>query len=248
MIFELTDKEDFKRKNMVSWETNSSFILKTDFNHEFRSFLEKKLAEIVNTEKEAGLLLDVGCGSGWLTEIVPESVEYMGIDNCVSFVSSLNHKESNHFFELDIELNHKSEKLQTYASNIVICCMSLLEMPYLENVFENLSMVTKKNGLLLIIGLNPFVELLRILGHDKKNEYIFNKYRDAKNPLCISKKIQIESEESSSDYYRILYSFEDYFTEAKKRGFILEEYKEDINMKNRDISQPMYEFFMFRKL
>ncbi|WP_396146063.1 hypothetical protein [Flavobacterium sp.] len=247
MTFELINKVDFKTTNRTSWEVNSKFILESSFNQKnISNFLKTKICQIKQDKQEIVKLLDVGCGNGWLKDIIPNDLVYQGIDNCTNFVSSLNNTKGNHFLELDIEVNQHNQKLEALKSNIVVCCLSLIEMSYLDIVFKNLYELTSKNGYLIIVSLNPLIELYRVSENQKDYKNLISNYKKAKNHLVISKKINIGEKKSTLDYYRILYSFEDYFDQASNVGFTLEEFKEDIN-EVREPKSPMYEYIMFKK-
>lgn len=254
MFFELTEKAEFKSLNHEKWLINASYWLQKNYIHfGLKEFLAQKLDEIVKSkyqQEEELSILDVGCGSGWVVDVLPsEKLSYLGIDFIPQFISSLKqrHKDSPNinFKTVDIEEDLSMNGLP--ASQIVVCCLTLIETAYLGEVFSNLKKLTTDNGTLLIIGLNPYSEMIRYSLDYQEVGRIFNFFRKSHFPIVLSKKIKRGKDISPEEYFRILYDVDDYIKYGKQVGFQIEEVSEELNRHSEMEETPMYNFVLMSK-
>ncbi|WP_046756473.1 methyltransferase domain-containing protein [Kordia jejudonensis] len=246
MVRVVNDKNEFKDLNQHSWKINADFIIENGFPHiDIENLLSKEIYSLHKKNKNLSRVLDVGCGTGWLKKIIPDTLSYIGVDNCVKFISKLSEKEDS-FHLLDIEKQYPLEKLQQFQSDILVCSLSLIETPFLDQAFKNINLLTKENGFVIIVGLNPTIELLRVSKTLNDLENYLELYKSTDSNLSISKTIKSKGAISDTDYHRILYSPNDYIRLAKENDFALIDFKDGLN-KGCKLSEPVYQYFLFKK-
>ena len=252
MISVITSKEEFKKNNINSWKLNSEYWLKKDYiHHGVSEALIQKITDELKFEKIN--ILDVGCGSGWLARDLPINKiksSYIGIDNCTTFVNYLNRLYSRNkainFKFLDFEEEISEEDKQELESELIICCLSLIEMPYFDYAFYNISKLLKENGTVIIVNLNPIYEIIRSCQDFDEINSSLELYRKSDDPIYISKKISVNGDSSFAEYYRILYSVDDYCKIGKKYGLNNVYTFKEIN-KNNDIDTPLYDYLCLKR-
>ena len=249
MVEILKDKKRFKKNNIESWQNNASFVIKNGFPHiKLERLLEKEISVLVNKFSNLNSVLDIGCGTGWLKELLEENqikLDYRGIDNCDIFIKKRSINYPKNFFKFDIEEKHKTESIRNFKSDILVCCLSLIETPHLKKSFSNLSKLCSENGFLMIVSLNPIIELYRVSNSFKEFEDLVEVYRNG-NTLSISKRIKSKGQVSKSDYHRILYGATDFIEKANHAGFSLVNFIDDFNRDDLK-KQPIYQFLLFKK-
>ncbi len=246
MLRIIHDKREFKFLNMYSSKKNAPFVMKNNFPHRgIGNFIADKLTSVSKENSDYKNILDIGCGTGWLKDKIPNGLSYIGLDNCSYFIEELS-KNTNCFYTLDIEAPHSIDSINEFRSDIIVCCLSLIEIPYLKDAFRNLSLLCNPGGNLLIVGLDPVIELHRISKDTDQFYYYLDMYLNNSDKLTISKKIKSKGEISRGDYHRILYSQKDYHQLAKKNNFVLEESDQIRNVEFKR-GDPIYNYMLFKR-
>lgn len=240
------NKKEFKHLNTNSSTQNAPFIMKNNFPHKgVGNFLANKLDEICKQNINYKNILDVGCGTGWLSDVAPSHLSYKGVDTCSFFIEQLS-QEVDNFYVFDVEATHSPDLIKNFESDVVVCCLSLIETSYLKEAFQNLSLLCKPGGTLFIVGLEPIVELHRISKNSEEFYSYLDMYLNNSNKLTISKKIKSKGEVSEGDYHRILYGHNDYHQLAKANGFVLEE-SDQIRGLEFKAGGPVYNYLLFKR-
>lgn len=256
MIRQLENKSSFKDANKVLWDYNSDFWFNQYYRHfGVKEFLRDRISFIIDEQKiQLPKIIDAGCGSGWLCdEVLSLSTDchYIGIDYCTKFISYLEAKYKGNnrvnLKYLDIDEKYTENEINSeFQSDIIVACLSLIETPNLEEAFINLNRMLKDEGRLIIIGLNPIVELFRDSESGDEFYENFIRYRTAENLMYIEKRLSFNSIIAPKEYYRILYSLDDYCQAASITGLNITEARTELNKRNSLVS-PVYQFLEFKK-
>ncbi len=251
MIFELTNKEEFKTLNLESWRLNCEYFINNNYIHSgVKEFLVQKIEQCISqtsTNKTHPRVIDIGCGTGWLAGALKDKpIDYVGIDIMSEFVNSnsIKYPDFGQFIPADIEQKVPSGIKQ---GDIIVCAFSLIEMPYLEKALSNLNDLMYAGSRLLIMGLNPFFEIFRDTNDKLELEQGIKMFRGTSNQLVISKKIKREDSISPANYYRILYDIDDYIHKAEGLSWSIYEAFEEVNKVTKTVDQPIYNYISFIK-
>lgn len=251
MLTQLNDAVQFKLINQSAWRKNADFWINQYYIHfGLKEFLSSEIEKFTQGHSGNAQILDVGCGSGWLIDVISDSVNYIGIDYCDIFIKNqfVRKGKKCDFRYVDIEENLEDEKIGSLKSDLIVCCMSLIEMPFLENVFHNLEKLLKDNGRIFVIGLDPVVEIYRYSSSKENFNKLLKIYRSSKNLIYISKKIKFNNFYSTEEYFRILYSLDDYLFIAGKFGLVYDDVVTGINKFNDNHKSPVYQFLSLKKI
>lgn len=240
MIEVIRSKEDqiqFKRLNLHHWIENTDYWLHSQLRQvvDTKDFLEKKLHKIVHECHEIPTIVDLGCGSGWIPELLLKSgisCRYIGLDFNEGFISFLQEKHKDHkgftFRCLDIE-----EKIPNDLSNsahIVVNCFNYFELANLDKAFENTRTILKNNGSLIILTIDVIYLLLAISGTMEEYKEHLAQYEHCKENGTgyFFQKIDLGDGPSDLEYASVLYSLQDYLHLAEKNQMKFVEYDEVI--------------------
>ena len=249
----LKNKSVFKKENQKSWEINTNYWLNSSLRQveDTKSFLKKKLKETV---KSGMTIVDMGCGSGWLLDFILElNIEffYIGLDFNSKFIEHLKLKYSqlsNVSFEyIDFE-EEISEKL-LYSADIVFNFFNFFETANLDSAFGNGVKMLKPNGKLIIFTID-YTYLILAVSHSmeefKSNLKLYEEIKSKGEIPYFFQNIDLGDAESEYlKYASVLYSFDDYFKQAKKYQLNLVDYGEVI--KTSKFLPKTYEYLVFNK-
>lgn len=252
-LLKLDEGGDFKKNNLEEWKKNSSFWLEGKMRH-IKDVKHKTLQQLMllikaNTKNRVQLA-DVGCGEGWLYRAIREAdlpVNYAGLDFNERFIKELKKQyredATASFLQTDIEDEVPQQLIG--KTDIVVNAFNFFELPNLEKAMSNTYKMLKRDGKLLIITIDPVMQVLAI---SKSYSDFFNnltEYSKGKSHLAYRKKIVINDQKTGRAYYGILYSIADYIELAKKYKLQFLGYEEVINP---DKPTPqIYQFLLFSK-
>lgn len=249
MIEQLSNHSSFKMKNQTAWYNNSDFWIKNHQpNSNVQNLLSKKISELSIEIGRPLRILDIGCGAGWVKNIIPPSSTYIGVDLCREFIKkNLDFENQNtRFLHLDFEEPISDAIAHSLNVDLVICCLSLIEMPEISIALENIKKVLTSSGQLFIVGLEPITEIYRYCTDNNKCnlQFLLNFFYFSEKPLVLEKNIKINNRVSEKKYFRILYSDSDYIHCSKKFGFSL---VEKIDLEDSNVfSVPVYQFIALK--
>jgi len=173
MVSVINNSKEFKELNERSWQINANFIIEHGLPHvNIERLLSEEIGDLQKKNRSLNTLLDIGCGTGWLKNIIPNSLDYKGVDNCSRFISKLSENEKCYSL-FDIENEHPNSDIENLKSDILVCSLSLIETPFLEKAFKNLFHLAANGAYLIIVGLNPFTELIKASkSHEELKKYL----------------------------------------------------------------------------
>lgn len=247
------DKDvDFKEQNKSQWISNSAFWLKGNMNH-INDVTPTAIEIIKNIIEEDKLikpvLFDIGCGEAWLLrKLIFNHIEcrYYGTDFNELFINELNKEFKNNqdaeFILNDIELELPDKE---NSADIIVNAFNFFELPDINAAFKNTVQLLKKDGYLIIITIDPIMQLLAV--SDTQEEFFdsLSHYSKYKTKVSYKKNIVIENQRTDRFYMGILYSAFDYIRIAKNNNLTLVEVKEVIQPK---LPTPqIFQFLIFKK-
>lgn len=251
-LINIQDEENFKKMNHAEWEKNTSFWLKAEMNHisDTKKKVADKLESLISTFDYVPLIVDVGCGEGWIYRLIKElklKVNYVGIDFNEGFIENLSKSymgESDcEFYNLDIETPLPNSLVN--CADIVINAFNFFEIPKISQAFENTTKILKNNAFLFILTIDPITQILAVTENYDDLFDTIEEYSDLKNNLAYRKSIVVGNKKTNRSYYGILYSFKDYLYLAKKNGLTFYDF-DDLIKGNRPTPQ-IFQFITFRK-
>lgn len=248
----LNKSVDFKEHNKSQWLNNSAFWLKGNMNHinDVTPTTIEIIKDIIKHNKlDKPVLFDIGCGEAWLLRKLKQhniDCEYYGTDFNELFISELKDEYKNtenvNFILNDIELEIPySEK----GADIIVNAFNFFELPNINVAFKNTVQLLKEGSYLIIITIDPVMQLLAV--SDNHEEFLdsLNFYSKFKTKLGYKKNIVIENQRTDRYYMGILYSAFDYIQIAKVNQLELIDVKEIIQPK---LPTPqIFQFLIFKK-
>jgi SAM-dependent methyltransferase len=249
----IKNKNEFKKENQENWEINSDFWLNNPLRQveDTKSFFKEKLKESVH---RGMTIVDMGCGSGWLLDFILElNVEffYIGLDFNSKFIDHLSLKYthlSNVSFEfVDFEETMPDKFLQ--CADIVFNCFNFFETANLDSAFGNGVKMLKPKSKLVIFTIE-YVYLMLAVSHDmkalKSNLRIYEEIKIKGEVPYFFQNIDLGDNESEDlRYASVLYSFDDFFKQAKKNKMTLSDYGEVV--KTSKFLPKTYQYIVFNK-
>lgn len=253
MLYKIKSKKDFKNKNLENWDLNSDFWLEGKMRHlnDVYDFTGKILREtVLNFNANRKLkVLDLGSGEGWIFRLIKEydlNVEYTGVDFNKTFINFNNKRygsEGARFIFHDLE-NEPPAFLQNYA-DIAINFFNFFEIPEIEKAFHNVSKMIAENGILIVVSIDPIMQLLAVSNTFQEFKDGLIEYEKFQSELGYDKDIDIGDKRSGRIYKSILYSTAKYVELAKQNGLKLFDYKEVI--KTGNFVPQIYQYIFFKK-
>lgn len=122
-----------------------------------------KSLEILNLETNSSVL-DLGCGQGVFSRVLPKTVSYVGVDASKSLIDFAKKFDSNphHRFEA-LSATRPLKGIRTDFSHAV-CILALQNMEYYDTAIKNASEHLSKDGSFLIVLNHPAFRIPRQSG------------------------------------------------------------------------------------
>lgn len=252
-LIKIDDKISFKKNVLAEWERNSPFWLEGRMKHiqDVKDKTINELQYLISRKKSSKLVIvDVGCGEGWLYRAIREAdldIEYFGLDFNKKFISKLRKDFANdasaEFILYDVEKAPPDELIN--KADIVVNAFNYFEVPNLEKAVENTTLMMKKGGDLIILTIDPVMQLLAVSNGSKDFLKNLSIYAQRKNNLGYRKNIVIGDKKTNRFYYGILYSLQDYIEIAKKYKLTFTYYSE---LLRPELPTPqIFQFIFLRK-
>lgn len=156
-----------QKKNMdksSSWEKSSDWYSKVvgEKGHYFhQNLITPLLLKLLKPKEGKTSLLDLGCGQGILSRIIPKDFNYMGVDISPSLVKEAMKlsKNKNHKFIV----SDSTEKLPVDEGSFDYVCMilSIQNMKDQKGAIKNASRALKPDGKLIIVMNHPCFRIPR---------------------------------------------------------------------------------------
>ncbi|MCX6318593.1 MAG: methyltransferase domain-containing protein [Bacteroidetes bacterium] len=254
MIYKVNKSDEFKKKNLLNWYDNTNFWLESKMRHlidvyDFTGEQIELLSKSIKRNRKP-TLIDFGCGEGWILRLLLErelKLSYIGLDFNEKFIKHLNSKYSGQknveFRCLDFE--NKPPKDLLGKADIGINFFNFFEIPDIESAFTNVASMIKPNSYLLIVSIDPIMQILSVSNSEKdfiKNLELYEKYG---TKLGYDKDIDIGDMKSNRVYKSLLYSTATYVSLAKQNNLQLFDFKEIV--KTGNTVPQIYQFIFFKK-
>jgi len=245
-ISKLQDKAYFSALNKRNWKEIWKFWLEKEYVH---TGIKEKLDDYLVGHNNLNIL-DLGCGSAWLYTYLEGRIDkYFGLDFNEELCKSLEQK-----FECNksVEIIHADFGTTDFSFlghdkiDVVFSMFFHIEFPDIELFFSKLSSIQESGQTLILFGLNPIFELLRLTDFKQIEESIIS-YRAFDLPIILKKSLKVLSENINFDYYRILYSVNDIISQAIAHDYNVESIDDVCNRVAYDHSSPIYQSFILKK-
>lgn len=253
MIYKICASKVFKSENLQNWRLNSDFWLKGKMRHlndvyqVMGAILRPMLAD---KSQHRRTLLDVGCGEGWLLRLIREKgfdVNYIGVDFNEDFIAALSNQYSGdsrvRFMQWDIEEPVPQPLLD--SADIAVNSFNLFEIPNLDVAFCNIAASLKARGTLLVLTIDPIIQLISISDSIEDLREGLREYEQADGQIAYDKVIETNDGNVSHIYKGILYSISQYVQTAKHAGMTLSDCQELV--KTAGSNPQIYQFLWFHK-
>ena len=255
MIYTVNDNDDFKKKNLSNWYDNTEFWLQSKMRHlkdvyDFTGIQIERIVESLSNIKTPNLI-DFGCGEGWILRLLLErkiNVKYIGLDFNDKFISFLNdkHKDDANATFLCVDFEKKPPKQLISKADIGINFFNFFEIPNIEAAFKNVSDMLKTGASLIIVNIDPVMQILSISNSEKDFITNLKLYERYGTKLGYDKDIDVGDIKSNRVYKSLLYSTDTYVKLAKQNNLQLTDYKEVV--KTGNTVPQIYQFIFLKKL
>lgn len=256
MLESLNNKLEFKNRNLRSWERNTEFWLNSELRQltDTKEFLKQKIPLLFDKNStQIPVIVDMGTGSGWALELLIElgiKSRFIGLDFNEKFITHLKQKfsglQSAEFHCVDFE--EDIPKGLHNKADIIFNFFNFFETANIEKAFKNAVFMLKPGGKLIILTIDSFYLMLALAKTMNELKEILAEYetKKAKNEVpFFFQKIDLGNAESESlEYASVLYSFDDYFKEAKKNDMELCDYTEIV--KTSKFIPKVYKYIVFK--
>lgn len=242
MISILSNTKEFKENNLIAWENSWKYWYKKKYIHSgVKEYLKKEIYNIQKAKGKKLIVSDIGCGSGWLYEEIKNiTKKYIGIDFNYELVKQLKKDyidfKNCSFIKFNLEKNFKTNQ----KCDLAIISLSIVEITNLDHFFINLKNILKKNSTVIIVGLNPVFEVIRVSNNKNELKKNLKMMRSSDSVVYLVKEMNFNSRKTSHLYYRILYSAKDIIKASSKAGFSLIQFDDKINFYSEITYSPIY--------
>lgn len=215
-------KEDistYKSRRLGDWESNADSWLNYVSQDTFREYLTniiiKRLLLYHNNGVQVEKLLDLGCGDGsFLRQLCKydEFSKLTGLDYCRRLLDLAGSLSSNRIEYIKADFEDLTQPLYN-EFNVATSIFSFMEAINLERCFEFLSKTLAKNGLGVVVTLDPTNEIYKF--YNQKSSSTKTQLIYVEDNLVISSHFNINRHPSPKPYYRVLHSLDRYLLSAQ---------------------------------
>lgn len=230
LIFIIINKKDMmKKKNFeksTSWENVSEWYHKNvgkDGMYYHRTLVMPCTLDLLNL-KENDSLLDIGCGQGILSRLIPPNVSYCGIDisNKLIKIAESQAISKKHSFLV----GDATKKVELVKKDFTHCAiiLAIQNMVSPESVFHQISSHLALNGRMVILMNHPYFRIPRMTswGVDETKKIQYRRI----DSYMSHHKIPIQAHPGQGEKSEVTYSFHfplsDYFKWLYDAGFHVE--------------------------
>ena len=128
-------------------------ISKTHYSSKSSGFLEdyKKIFSYLDLKKDARVL-EVGCGDGFLSRLIPDSLHYLGIDISSKMINEALKKNKENRKNISFEKVNAMDFVKFASDNSYDLIIFSFSWKYFDNDFQNkIFSILKKDGSMVII-------------------------------------------------------------------------------------------------
>ncbi len=225
-----------KSTSETSWENVSSWYssIVSDKGHYYhKSVIFPKLIKFLRTKKSNQSLLDLGCGTGVLLQIIPKNFSYHGIDISKSLLSKASKSQKNiSFSKLDICQPFTLEK-SDFTDAIMLLSFQNLKNP--SQALQNAKKHLKQGGTLYMVLNHPCFRVPRqsSWGIDRKQKIQYRKVQKYMSSLEVPI-LAHPSKKDSSVTYSYHHSISEISSLLSSNGFSIHKIEEWTSDKKSD--------------
>ncbi|MCZ2392974.1 MAG: class I SAM-dependent methyltransferase [Chitinophagales bacterium] len=242
--------KSFNELNKRLWQYCWKYWYSKEYIHGgIKEYLNQEFIKI-KSQKGQLTILDIGCGSAWVAKYFSKLYDkYTGIDFNEELIEQLKKDFADNsqcsFYTHDIE-STESHLFQKDTYNLVLASFILLELSDLKTFFKNAASVQLKGDYLIITGLDPVNEILRISNSSNELEENLNLYRHSDSPLVLTKEMSFNGDDTKFEYLRVLYSIRDILNVAFD-SYELFDLDDKYNLHADSSKSPLYYIIKLRR-
>jgi SAM-dependent methyltransferase len=257
MLEHLRDRMAFKKRNLKSWKRNADFWLHAPLRHfvDTEPFLSKRLPPLFEKfDNVPPTVIDMGTGSGWALDLLRKlevNCRFVGLDFNPLFIEHLNsrHKSDSNVTFLLHDLEEELPSDLHGSGDVVFNFFNFFEIANIESAFRNATLMLKPGGRLVMLTIDSYYLMFALVGSLPELKTLLAEYEERKSdgdvPYFFQKIDLGESESSDYEYASVLYSFADYYKEARTNLLNLIDYDEVV--KTAKYIPKVYQYFVFEK-
>lgn len=151
-------------RQQTSWEPVKSWyanLVGKEGHYYHQNVIVPNLLKILKGKKEFTSLLDLACGTGFLTQYLPPEVAYIGIDVAPGLIreASKHDKNPNHqYIVSDVSKNLRLDQKDFDVATLILAAQNIESLvPVFKNAYEHL----KVGGIFIIVLNHPCFRIPR---------------------------------------------------------------------------------------
>ena len=256
----ITTQDEFNASKNQEWKANCGFWADTFKRDELSDNTTKATTAIIRNaarQFENPTIVDVGCGHAWVLDALNytdglKRFNYWGLDYMPEFIHTNTKKYKNnknaHFTQCDIESDKiPAYKLPNKEADIIVNYFNLIEIWNLDTSFNNMSMMLKDNGL-LVVGT---ADAIPYIANQSETRQVYDKFlrhyahiKTAEKNNTLGFKRQIPNSYPPRYFHFVAHSVADYVNTAASHGLYLSHMDERYN---GNIQYPPTVVMQFKK-